>query len=270
MNVRNGLDAQGLGEDDIDQNDPERKRRRRRSRRGRRGADEGSNQDGREDQAPENAGFDHVSSNALSGAPVNYVEHSSTPISTPTVTAAPVSAPAVPAPAVPAPVVPAPVVAAPVVTAPVAAAPVAAAPVIAAPLATPAPAAFVQTETAPVISAPIAAPVQVTSATEQPASVTVQATVQATAPVTAPAPTPAPVQVALAPSAPILEPVARADNATLHAIVQTAGLQWVESDPVRVAQAMANQRVSPIKLGREPKPRVAVSSEPLVQVETSR
>jgi ribonuclease E len=65
-------------------------------------------------------------------------------------------------------------------------------------------------------------------------------------------------------------PAARADTATLHAIVQTAGLQWVESDPARVAQAMANQRVSPIKLGREPKPRVAVSSEPLVQVETSR
>jgi ribonuclease E len=65
-------------------------------------------------------------------------------------------------------------------------------------------------------------------------------------------------------------PAARADTATLHAIVQTAGLQWVESDPVRVAQALANQRVSSIKLGREPKPRVAVSNEPLVQVETSR
>lgn len=226
LNVQNGLDAQGLGEDDIDQNDPERKRRRRRSRRGRRGADEGSNQDGREDQSSETAGFDHVSSNALSGAPVNYVEHGTSPASAPAVNVQPVSAP-----------VAAPVVTAPVVTAPVAVAPVA---------------------------APVeAAPVQVTSAAEQPAPAT-------TAPVTAPAPTPAPVQVASAPPAPIVVPATRADNATLHAIVQTAGLQWVESDPVRVAQAMANQRVTPIKLGREPKPRVAVSSEPLVQVETSR
>jgi len=69
-------------------------------------------------------------------------------------------------------------------------------------------------------------------------------------------------------SAPIVVPAARADTAMLHAIVQTAGLQWVESDPARVAQAMANQRVVPVKLGREPKPRAVVSSEPLVQVET--
>ena len=246
-NLQKGLDAQGLGEDDIDQGDPERKRRRRRSRRGRRGGDEGSPQEGREDQTSDSASFDHVSSNALSGAPVNYVEHSSTPVSTPVVTAAPVSAPAFTAPVVAAPVVAAPVVAAPVVTAP-------------------APAAFVQTETAPVVSAPVSAPVQVTSAAEQPASVPTPVI----APAPTPAPSPAPVQVVTAPSAPIVVPAARPDTATLHAIVQTAGLQWVESDPVRVAQALANQRVSPIKLGREPKPRVVVSSEPLVQVETSR
>ncbi|MFY9137290.1 ribonuclease E/G, partial [Zwartia sp.] len=245
-NLQNGLEAQGLGEDDIDQNDPERKRRRRRSRRGRRGSDEGSNQDGREDQASEGAGFDHVSSNALSGAPVNYVEHGSTPVSTPAAIDTPVSTPVVSTPVVSAPVVAAPVVAAPVVAAPVVAAPVVTAP---------APAAFVQTETAPVVSAPVvSAPVQVAPAAVQPT----------------PTPAPASVQVAATPSAPIAAPAAPADTATLHAIVQTAGLQWVESDPVRVAQAMANQRVTPIKLGREPKPRVAVSSEPLVQVETSR
>jgi ribonuclease E len=240
VNVQNGLDAQGLGEDDIDQNDPERKRRRRRSRRGRRGADEGSIQDGREDQTSENAGFDHVSSNALSGAPVNYVQHGSTPASTAAVNAQPVSAP-----------VAAPVVSAPVVSAPVAA-PVVSEPVVAAPA-----------TVAPIAAAPVvSAPVQVTSVVEQTAS--------ATAPIPALAPTSAPVQVVTAPSAPIVVPAPRADNATLHAIVQSAGLQWVESDPVRVAQAMANQRVTPIKLGREPKPRVAVSSEPLVQVETIR
>ncbi|MCM0035970.1 MAG: Rne/Rng family ribonuclease [Burkholderiaceae bacterium] len=237
--LQNGLEAQGLGEDDIDQNDPERKRRRRRSRRGRRGADEGGNQDGREDQTSEGAGFEHVSSHALSGAPVNYVEHRSTPFSTPAVTAAPVSVP------VSVPVAAAPVVAAPVVAAPVVAAPVAT-PVVTAP----APAAIVQTETVPVVSAPV----QAAPASPQPA----------------PTPAPAAVQVAATPSAPVVAPVARADTATLHAIVQTAGLQWVESDPVRVAQAMANQRFTPIKLGREPKPRVAVSSEPLIQVETSR
>jgi ribonuclease E len=63
---------------------------------------------------------------------------------------------------------------------------------------------------------------------------------------------------------------ARVDQATLHAIVQTAGLQWVETDPARVAQAMASQRIVPAKLGREPKPSAAISSVPLVQVETIR
>jgi ribonuclease E len=71
-------------------------------------------------------------------------------------------------------------------------------------------------------------------------------------------------------AAPIVVQTPRVDQATLHAIVQTAGLQWVETDPARVAQAMASQRVVPITLGREPKPRAVVSSQPLVQVETIR
>jgi hypothetical protein len=33
---------------------------------------------------------------------------------------------------------------------------------------------------------------------------------------------------------------------------------------------MASQHVVPVKLGREPKPKAAVSSQPLVQVETIR
>ena len=71
-------------------------------------------------------------------------------------------------------------------------------------------------------------------------------------------------------AAPTLAQTPRVDQATLHAIVQTAGLQWVETDPARVAQAMASQRVVPVKLGREPKPKAVVSDQPLVQVETIR
>jgi ribonuclease E len=175
--------------------------------------------DNRDDQAPATEGFDHVSSSALSGAPVNYVETSS----------APVAAPAVTAPAAPAPAPVAAAVAAPAMTEP-------AAPAI---------------EIAPIVTPP---------------SVVEQVAAPAVAPVVAPVETAAPTPV----SAPIVVPAVRADNATLHSIVQTAGLQWVESDPVRVAQAMANQRVVHVKLGREPKPRAIVSSEPLVQVETRR
>ena len=71
---------------------------------------------------------------------------------------------------------------------------------------------------------------------------------------------------ALSNVAPAPAPVA--DLATLHAIVRSAGLQWIESDPIRVAQTMAEQPTISIKLGRERKPAVVVSSEPLVQVET--
>lgn len=209
-NLQQGLDAQGLGEDDIDQADPERKRRRRRSRRGRRGTDEGSGIEGREDQATENEDFDHVSSNALSGAPVAYVEHGASVTVTPVASSAP-SAPAAP-------------------VAPVAVAPIAAAP-----------------------EALVVAPTPVLPT-----------------PVTTAAPTAAPTQVATVSTAPTLTQTPRVDQATLHAIVQTAGLQWVETDPARVAQALASQNVVPVELGREPKPKAAVSSQPLVQVETIR
>jgi ribonuclease E len=213
--LQQGLDAQGLAEDDIDQTDPERKRRRRRSRRGRRGSDEGTGIDGREDHATDREGFEHTSSNALSSAPVDYVEHGASATVTPVASSAP-SAPA---------------------------APVAVAAV------------------APVAVAPIAA---------TPEALVVAPTPVLPTPVTTPAPTPAPVQVATVSTAPTLAQTPRVDQATLHAIVQTAGLQWVETDPARVAQAMASQNVVPVKLGREPKPKAAVSSQPLVQVETIR
>jgi ribonuclease E len=234
-NLQQGLDAQGLAEDDIDQADPERKRRRRRSRRGRRGADDGTSLEGRDDQAQESEGFDHVSSNALSGAPVDYVEHGTSSAVAPASTPAPVAAAVAPA------------------------APVAPAQVATQTQATPEASPPVPVVSAPMVSAPVA-PVQVAPVQLAPVQV---APVQVT-------PAPAPTQVATASSAPIVVQAAPADHATLHAIVQTAGLQWVETDPARVAQAMASQRVEPVKLGREPKPSAVVSSEPLVQVETIR
>jgi ribonuclease E len=77
----------------------------------------------------------------------------------------------------------------------------------------------------------------------------------------------APVAVAPVAVAPVaVAPVA--DLATLHAIVRAAGLQWVESDPARVAETLAQQPSVTVKLGRERKPTVTLSSDPLVQVET--
>ena len=227
-NLQQGLDAQGFAEDDADQADPERKRRRRRSRRGRRGAEEGTSMDSRDDQSQEVDGYNHVSSQGLSAAPVNYVEPGSNTSQAPATALTPVAS--------------APVTSAPVPEATVAAATPPAVSPIAAPIAAP-----IQTAATAVISEPAPAPV----------------TPQV-------APAPAPVQTTTASSAPIVVPVAPADKATLHAIVQRAGLQWVESDPVRVAQAMASQRIVPVKLGREPKPRAVISNEPLVQVETTR
>jgi len=120
--------------------------------------------------------------------------------------------------------------------APIAVTPVAVAPVAAEPA-----------SVAPVAVAPVAvAPVAVAPLAAEPVAV---------------APT------ALAP-APVAAAAPAADLATLHAIVHAAGLQWIESDQVRVAQTLAQQPTVSIKLGRERKPAVVVSSEPLVQVET--
>ncbi len=240
-NLQAGLDAQGLAEDDQDQADPERKRRRRRSRRGRRGQDEGStveNQDGQQDDQ----GFEHTSSAALSAAPVAYVEPGIAS------TVAPAGAPAFVAHVTPtyspiaeiAPAVQeAPVVAAaPAVITPAAVAPVAVTPVAVTPV-----------EVAPVLIAPVA----VAPAIAEPTPVVVAPVIAVvTAPVTAPAVVSTP-----------------ADTASLHAIVQSAGLQWVESKP-GIAQAFASQVVVQVKLGREPKPAEIVSDVPLTQVETKR
>ena len=70
------------------------------------------------------------------------------------------------------------------------------------------------------------------------------------------------------PSKPIILPAA--DKSALQQMVQAAGLQWVETDPVRAAKASSAIQFTAIKLGREPKPAVQTSSAPLIQVETRR
>ena len=244
-----GPEGQQGPEDDNDRNDPDRKRRRRRSRRGKR-QDEGSgaeNADGSTStqnfEAPEQAeSFVPAQvaqppaqapvAYAAPAAPAPYVTISAT---TPSITPAASAEGSVAAPVVAVDAAVAPVVVA--VVAPVAEAfePVAVAPETeAVALAAIAPVAVAPVVVAPVVVAPVVvAPVVV-----------------------------APVVVAPVAVAPV------ADLATLHAIVRSAGLQWVESDPARVAETLAQQPSVTVKLGRERKPTVTLSSDPLVQVET--
>jgi ribonuclease E len=289
--LQNGPEGQ-LGSDDDNSGDPERKRRRRRSRRGKRGQDEGSgfeNEDGstsvQQSDSQAQSGVGVTTQPAPVSAPLqtHVAPTYQAPVSQAYVapvqasaavqsTAAPVATPAAQAPAAPAayvaPAAPAAYVNVASVTEPVAnaAAPVAAAP---APVAV-APAAVAAAATAPAAAAPMAAtsaPVAVVTpaaAADAPAASVAMATPAPTAADAATQSIAAPAPVAAA--APVAAPVA--DLATLHAIVHAAGLQWVESDPVRVAQTLAQQPTVSIKLGRERKPAVVVSSEPLVQVET--
>ena len=83
----------------------------------------------------------------------------------------------------------------------------------------------------------------------------------AAAPAPVPAPTPAPAP------APYHLP-----TATLAAIADGAGLQWVNSDSEKiraVQEAMANEP-KPITVPRQPKPRVAIDDGPLMLVETKK
>ena len=134
--------------------------------------------------------------------------------------------------------------------------------------ATQAPVAIVQPEA--IVAQPVAAelPVSAQPAVAPAAVAAVEPALAAATPAVSAPPAHAPVAASLAPSAPIVVPAPVHDTASLHAIVQSAGLSWVETDPERVAHAMANQRIVPIKLGRERKPPVVISDAPLVQVET--
>jgi len=52
--------------------------------------------------------------------------------------------------------------------------------------------------------------------------------------------------------------------------VRAAGMQWVETNPARAAQASAqiSQNAAPVRAGREPRPQAPVASAALQQVET--
>ncbi|MFU2002029.1 ribonuclease E/G, partial [Bordetella avium] len=85
---------------------------------------------------------------------------------------------------------------------------------------------------------------------------------------TAPVAAAAPVEtapVAASPAAPIVV----SDN-TLNAVVQAAGLTWVQTDPARQVNAAPQADAAPVRLGRERKPVAQVSATPLVQVETQQ
>ena len=302
--LQNGPEGQPGSEDDNDRGDPERKRRRRRSRRGKRGQDEGSgfeNEDGSPNLQQTGAHAqpnDGVTAHATAAATLQthvaptYVAPVSQAYVAPIEAAAPVAAPAAQPTAAPVAYV-APAAPAAYVNVASAAEPVASAAVPATssspvtmvpPVATatePAAVANVPTSVAPAASAPAAsapaasAPVASSPlAAAQVVAPVVTAVPTATAPAavamttTAPAVTTAPVAVAAAPVVATPAPAPVADVATLHAIVQAAGLQWIESDPIRVAQTLAEQPTVSVKLGRERKPAIVISSEPLVQVET--
>ncbi len=227
-----GPEGQQGPEDDNDRNDPDRKRRRRRSRRGKR-QDEGSGAENA-DGSTSTQNFE-APEQAASFAPAQVAQP---PAQAPVAYAAP----AAPAPYVtisaPTPSVTPDTSAESSVAAPVVADDAVVAPVVVAVVA-PVAEAFAPVAVAPVAVAPVAvAPVAVAPVAVAPVAV-------------------APVAVA---------PVA--DLATLHAIVRSAGLQWVESDSARVAETLAQQPSVTVKLGRERKPTVTLSSDPLVQVET--
>ncbi len=269
-------EGQGLLDEDQDQADPERKRRRRRSRRG--GRREGGSTEGQEQQDAQgesqdaqgesqeaSQGFEHTTTSALAGAPVAYVEPGVAATAEPerfAVVPAPNYAP-VPVSAAVEVALTAPAVEAPAQVATPAPTPVAAPVAVQATAVAPelTPAAVVPTaETNAVVPAPVAV--------EQPATVTPVADLAPVAPAlvaVAPVASPPPAPQVVAPQ--IVVPAVR-DTAALHSIVQTAGLQWVESNPERFAQALADQKVTEVKLGRARKPAVVIAEAPLAQVET--
>ncbi len=234
--AKSGLDQSGLGDapgldEDQDQADPERKRRRRRSRRGRRGADEQMTSD-------QPSGLDSDLIESADGAPAEPAVITSA-TGTATSHAAPAFVPVEPPPA-PVLVASESVASAAPVTVRIEATPVA--------------------ESAPVQATPVATPV-VAPEPVAPEPVAPEPVAPAPSAIVVPS---APVE----PSKPIMLPAA--DKSSLMQMVQAAGLQWVETDPVRAAQASSTSQVTAIKLGREPKPVIQASSAPLVQVETRR
>ena len=88
---------------------------------------------------------------------------------------------------------------------------------------------------------------------------------QAPAAPTAPAPSVAPT-AATAPAAPTPEPISEVRKEQLESIVETAGLEWVETKPTQLT--LEEVPVPLARPQRQRKPRPAVADEPLLQVET--
>lgn len=267
------------------QADPERKRRRRRSRRGRRSQEEGVtlDADGQPIEAGDDAEEGDTAHGALIPAPAYGVTATSEPVKVEAPEAGQATADAVAnepvAPAVAAAEPQAPVAEpqAPVAVAaePVTAAPAVAEPVAAEPAAEPVAAEPVQTEpaqTAAVVAEPAAA-VEPAVAAEPAVTEPAAPPAPAAEPVRAEPVRAEPVQTAPVPPAAVVRPAAApivVGDAALNAVVQAAGLTWVQTDPVRHAQSQARSAAdqAPVRLGRERKPVAPVSSAPLVQVET--
>ncbi|OZI54523.1 Rne/Rng family ribonuclease [Bordetella genomosp. 5] len=238
--------------------DPERKRRRRRSRRGRRSQEDGTvlNADGQAedgDAADDAAEAPFVAPQhpeATEGAPVTPAPSQAvTPVSAP-VQEAPAAAPQ-----------------APVQVAAAEEAPAAPAPVEPVKVEAPADALAAQPASSAAAEPAAPAPAPVT-----PPAAPVEAAPAAAAPVAPAAPAPAapaaPAQAA--PAAPAAAPIVVRGEQALNAVVNAAGLTWVQTNPERHAQTQQSIAATqtPVRLGRERKPVAAVSNEPLVQVET--
>ncbi|MCU0763254.1 MAG: ribonuclease E/G, partial [Hydrogenophaga sp.] len=115
----------------------------------------------------------------------------------------------------------------------------------------------------PARDAPRRTPPSVPTTTDAaPATAPPAAPVQATA-----APAQAPATSALPAVAPFDLPVE-----DLHAVARSSGLEWVNSDPVKVAQVQAAiaAEPTPVHVPREPRPPVIIDEGPLVLVETRK
>jgi len=300
-------DAEGAA-----QADPERKRRRRRSRRGRRSSEEGASAEsfGAETEAGTETATDaetvpataplSAAAEAADAAPEaqaadaeTVAAQASPALAAPEAADAPASAPAaanVAAPAVVAPVaaasvpaaaaaMPAPDAAAPdsgTQAAPAAEepAPAPAEPAPAAAQASPSPVSGSAAPSAPsLVREPITAPALPAAGSAVPAQPPEAAPARAAAAAAAPAPAGSPTTPLPVVAQPIVVPPrAPAGTEDLRAVVDAVGMQWVETDPQRLAQARERMAASeaPARLGRERKPVPPVSAGPLVQVETRR
>ncbi|VCU72121.1 Ribonuclease E [Pigmentiphaga humi] len=262
--------------------EPERKRRRRRGRRGRRQNEAGTGTS--DDSLQDDDAIDEDDAESGEPAPAAIVSEPIVVTAQPleTETPAPIVAEVVQAPvpqAEPDQAAPAPAVTQGTPTAEAPAAEPAEAAAVQESVA-PAPAAQATAEETPAAQAPVVeapaveTPVVATPRVEAPvaempaadASVPTQAEPAAQPAPAAPAPTPAAVSSA---AVPVVAPVdAGASNDDLQRVVQQAGMQWVETDPAKLATAQQSLPSTPVRLGREPRVRPPAAAEVLVQVET--